>query len=116
MAPLKTVRFTSGVWWFTTVRLIPFPTHVTSVQGLCISSSLVPRIFVPNIYHPWHPGPLHIIILSFQNPYIFFLKSLASNLQWECQVEVGSDFGLDLYIGIHRLELTIQVEVTSELG
>ena len=67
MAQLKTVCFTSRVWWFTTVRFIPFPTHVTSVQGLCKSSSLVPRISISNIYHPWHPGPLHIIILSSQN-------------------------------------------------
>ena len=73
MAQLKTVCFTSRVWWFTTVRFIPFPTHVTSVQGLCKSSSLVPRISISNIYHPWHPGPLHIIMLGTQNLYIFFL-------------------------------------------
>ena len=45
----------------------PFPTHVTCVQGLCISSSLVPRNSISNIYHPWHPGPLHILILSSHN-------------------------------------------------
>ena len=78
MAQLKTVCFTSRVWWFTTVRFIPFPTHVTSVQGLCKSSSLVPRISISSIYHPWHPGPLHIIILGTQNLYIYYLPSLVS--------------------------------------
>ena len=49
-----------------------------SYQGLYISSSWVPIISLSNIYDPWHPGPLHIIILSSHNLSFYFLPSLAS--------------------------------------
>ena len=39
---------------------------------------MVPRISISNIYHPWHPGPLHIIILGTQNIslYIYIYLSI----------------------------------------
>ena len=37
---------------------------IPGIQGLYTSSCLVPRISLSNIYHPWHPGPLHINILG----------------------------------------------------
>ena len=37
---------------------------------------MVPKISKSNIYHPWHPGPLNIIMLGTQNLYIYLIFTI----------------------------------------
>ena len=67
---------------------------IPGIQGLYISSSWVPIIYL-FFYHPWHPGPLHIIILSSQN--FLYLIFMIPGIQGLKHIIILSSHNLSIY-------------------